>query len=341
MSTEILTDKLNRALSDLRISVIDRCNYRCTYCMPAHEYGANYRFLNKDEWLTFDEITRLTKLFTQLGVTKIRLTGGEPLLRPNLTELITQLNTIEAIEDLALTTNGAFLFQHAESLKKAGLKRLTVSLDSIDNDTFIALTGGKGILKDVKQGLREAERVGFTSIKLNTVVQKGVNEHTIMDLIEYFRDTPHILRFIEYMDVGTCNDWDKSEVVPSKDILHMISKKYPLKPSESNYYGEVAKRYTYEDNKGEIGFISSVSQPFCTECTRARLSTDGRIYTCLFTNQSTDLRTPLRNGATDVELLDLIRSIWEKRADRYSEIRAKLPKAAIPTDKVEMFHIGG
>lgn len=337
-----LRDRLNRPIHDLRISVIDRCNFRCTYCMPEKEYSEHYQFLKKEEWLNFDEIMHLTKLFVSLGVVKVRLTGGEPLLRPGLADLIHRLNQIPQIEDLALTTNGSHLHQQAKILKEAGLKRLTVSLDTLDEEIFYAMSGNLGSVADVLEGMKEAERVGFQEIKINVVIQKGINDHTVLDLVKYFKGTGHIIRFIEYMDVGNCNHWKSTFVVPSSEIVHQINKVFPLKAVQANYSGEVALRYEYLDGSGEIGFISSVTQPFCGTCSRARLSTDGKIYTCLFAGPGTDLRDPLRNGASDEELLQIITDVWKKREDRYSEDRFRLSTSQkTPARKVEMFQIGG
>ncbi len=337
-----LRDRLNRPIHDLRISVIDRCNFRCTYCMPEKEYSAHYQFLKKEEWLSFAEIFRLTQLFVSLGVVKVRLTGGEPLLRPGLPDLIRRLSEIPRIEDLALTTNGSLLRSQAKTLKEAGLKRLTVSLDTLDEEIFYAMSGNLGSVGDVLEGIKEAERVGFKEIKINVVIQKGINDHTILDLVRYFKGTGHIIRFIEYMDVGNCNHWKSEFVVPSSEIVHRINEVFLLKPVKANYSGEVASRYQYVDGSGEIGFISSVTQPFCGTCSRLRLSTDGKIYTCLFSGQGTDLRTRLREGASDKELLSLIIGVWKKREDRYSENRLRLSASpAKPVRKVEMFQIGG
>ncbi len=338
----MILDRLNRPLHDLRISVIDRCNFRCTYCMPEKEYSEHYQFLKKEEWLNFDEIFRLTKLFVSLGVLKVRLTGGEPLLRPGLPELIGRLSKILEIEDLALTTNGSHLRQQVQTLKDAGLKRLTVSLDTLDEEIFYAMSGNLGSVAEVLEGIKEAGRVGFKKIKINVVIQKGINDHTVLDLVKYFKGTGHIIRFIEYMDVGNCNHWKSAFVVPSSEIVHRINQVFPLKAVQANYSGEVALRYEYLDSSGEIGFISSVTEPFCGSCSRARLSTDGKIYTCLFASQGTDLRAPLRNGASDEKLLEIIRNVWKKRTDRYSEERLRLSVSQkIPARKVEMFQIGG
>ncbi len=335
-------DRLNRPIQDLRISVIDRCNFRCTYCMPEKEYSNHYRFLKKSQWLSFEEIIRLTKVFVSMGVTKIRLTGGEPLLRPGLPELIEDLNKIEGVEDIALTTNGSLLGQLARKLKTSGLKRLTVSLDTMDEDIFYAMSGNLGSVAEILSGIKEAQRVGFQEIKINVVVQKGVNDHAILDLVRYFKGSGHILRFIEYMDVGNCNHWKSEFVLPSVDILKRIQSVFPLKPLQAQYPGEVASRYEYLDGSGEIGFISSVTQPFCGNCTRMRLSTDGKIYTCLFSGEGTDLRTALRAGASDEQLFFLAANVWKNRVDRYSQTRFLQSQDISKFHrKVEMFQIGG
>ncbi len=337
----LLQDKLNRPLHDLRISVIDRCNFRCPYCMPEEKYSKHYTFLKEKEWLSFDEIIHLVQLFAKVGVRKIRLTGGEPLLRPNLDDLISDLVKIPGIEDIALTTNGALLSAYAQALKEAGLKRLAVSLDSLNPEIFKFLSGQKGNVNTVLDGIKAAEKAGFESIKINVVVQKGINDQSIIDLVKYFRGTPHILRFIEYMDVGNCNSWKLESVVPSKDILRMINEQFPLIAVKANYYGEVAKRYRFLDGKGEIGFISSVTQSFCGDCTRARISTDGKIYTCLFGREGQDLKTPLREGVGDQTLFEIIKRVWQKREDRYSELRSQIHSTDSTPAKVEMFQIGG
>ncbi len=340
------TDTFNRPLHDLRISVIDRCNFRCPYCMPEKEH---YQFLEKEEWLTFEEIFRLVKIFIQLGTSKIRLTGGEPLLRPNLSQLVAQLAQIPALEDLALTTNGSLLSEYAKSLKTAGLKRLTVSVDTLDENVFKIMSGHKGSLKKVLQGIRQAEKAGFDSIKINVVIKRGVNDHTILDLVDYFRKTKHVIRFIEYMDVGNCNHWQSKYVVTTREIVNLLQKHYTLKNLPANYFGEVAERYQIVDlfhpgcgtGYGEVGFISSISQPFCHSCTRARLSADGKLFTCLFASKGTDLKTPLRKGESNKTILDIIQNAWKKREDRYSELRSKLLASHQTPAKVEMFQIGG
>ena len=340
-SQKILSDCFKRPLHDLRISVIDRCNFRCNYCMPVEKDEKKYLFLNQQEWLSFAEIERLVKIFVSLGVIKIRLTGGEPLLRPHLTDLIKNLARIPDIEDLALTTNGALLEELAFPLKEAGLKRLTVSLDTLDENIFKEMNGGKGSVQKVLQGITAAQRAGFLRIKINTVVQKGINEKTLLDLVRYFKGSGHILRFIEYMDVGNQNNWRRDSVVPSRAIIEMIGREFPLRALEPNHEGEVALRYQFADGTGEVGFISSVSEPFCGTCNRARLTTDGKLYTCLFADSGADLRSPLRKGATDEHIIGMIQDIWCKRKDRYSELRAKLDHQSSHRRKVEMFQVGG
>ena len=332
-------DALQRPLHDLRISVIDRCNFRCPYCMPEDQYAHDHVFLAKDQRLRFEEIERITRAFVRLGVRKLRLTGGEPLLRRELPELVRILAQIPQVEDLALTTNGVLLPRFAQALRDAGLKRLTVSLDSLDPATFHQLSGGRGQVEEVLAGIAAAEAAGFTQIKLNCVVMRGVNDTQVLDLIERYRGTRHIVRFIEYMDVGTLNGWRSDLVVPSAELIERIAARWPLQPLERNYGGEVAQRYAFADGAGEIGFISSVSQPFCGDCSRARLSADGKLYTCLFAQNGFDLREPLRAGATDDQLAALVAQRWAQRADRYSEQRAQL--RARGGDKVEMFAIGG
>lgn len=334
-------DTLGRPLHDLRISVMDRCNFRCPYCMPKETFHENYRFLKSQERLSFEEITRLTRLFVELGVRKVRLTGGEPLLRPNLSELIGDLTAIEGLQDVALTTNGVLLSQHAAELKANGLKRITVSLDSLDDDLFKQMSGGFTGKDRVLEGIRAATEAGLTPIKINAVVQRGVNDHTAVDLVEYFRGTGVIVRFIEYMDVGNRNHWTHERVVTSRELLDRIHARWPVHAMEENYHGEVAERYAYDDGFGEIGFISSVSNPFCGACSRARLSSEGVLYTCLFATQGTDLRAPLRDGASDDELTTIIRDTWMKRTDRYSEMRSTLRANEHPVRKIEMYYIGG
>jgi GTP 3',8-cyclase len=334
-------DTLGRPIRDLRISVMDRCNFRCPYCMPRETFHDKYRFLGSQERLSFDEIVHLTRLFVQVGVRKLRLTGGEPLLRANLPDLIGDLTEIPGVEDIALTTNGVLLAKYATELEAAGLRRITVSLDSLDPKVFAHMSGGFDGVADVLHGIECALRAGLQPIKINAVVQRGVNDHTALSLLERFRGTGVIVRFIEYMDVGNRNEWRQDLVVPSKELAARIAERWPLQPLEREYRGEVAERYVFEDGKGEIGFISSVTQPFCGDCTRARLSSDGLFYTCLFATHGASLRDPLRGGANDDQLLDIIRNTWLKRSDRYSEQRASWRKEHGSERKVEMFYIGG
>ncbi|GAC1694196.1 MAG: GTP 3',8-cyclase MoaA [Steroidobacteraceae bacterium] len=334
-------DTLARPVRDLRISVMDRCNFRCPYCMPRETYNEKYRFLGSPERLSFDEIVRLARLFVQLGVRKLRLTGGEPLLRANLPDLIGDLTAIPAVEDVALTTNGVLLARYASELKAAGLKRVTVSLDSLDHDVFARMSGGFGGVDEVLDGIEHARRAELAPIKINAVVQRGVNDHTILELVERFRGTGVIVRFIEYMDVGNRNHWRSELVVPSAELAARIGARWPLVGLEPGYRGEVATRHAFADGQGEVGFISSVSQPFCGDCSRVRMSSDGMVYTCLFATHGTSLRDALRGGASDDQLLEIIRALWLNRADRYSEQRAALRNAAHDERKVEMFYIGG
>jgi len=334
----VIRDQMGRALRDLRISVMDRCNFRCPYCMPEDKYHKDFKFLASEERLSFDEITRLARLFAGLGVHKLRITGGEPLLRPGISELIGDLECIEGIDDIALTTNGILLPQHAAALAAAGLSRVTVSLDALDEKTFLEMSGGRGSRDKVLRGIKEASEAGLTPIKINAVIKRGINESSVLDLVKHFRGSGVIVRFIEYMDVGTINHWQRSETVPAAEMLERISDRWPLQPAEQNYHGEVARRYLFEDGSGEIGFVTSVSEPFCGSCTRARLSSDGKLYTCLFATGGMDLKGPMRAGATDEELLQMLVDIWQKRTDRYSEERAKHPDHE---QKVEMYYIGG
>jgi len=337
-------DRLGRRLHDLRISVTDRCNFRCPYCMPAEIYGEQYPFLAKPELLTFEEIERLAGLFVGLGVEKIRITGGEPLLRHNLPSLIAALTTLPGLRDLTLTTNGHLLARQARTLAEAGLQRVTVSLDSHDEAVFRRMSGRSFGPERVLEGIEAAASAGLTPIKLNCVVQRGVNDHTFVDLARSFKGTGHIVRFIEFMDVGTLNHWDLSQVVSASEIVERIGAEMPLVPADPNYAGEVARRYRYADGEGEIGVISSVTQPFCGACTRARLTIEGKLVTCLFAAGGADLRTPLRAGASDDELRELIAGVWSARADRYSEERSAHTDAqgrTAPRKKIEMYQIGG
>jgi cyclic pyranopterin phosphate synthase len=334
-------DRLGRPLHDLRISVMDRCNFRCPYCMPKEQFHENYQFLKSRERLSFEEIVRLTKLFTGLGVRKVRLTGGEPLLRANLADLVGDLTCIPGIEDIALTTNGVLLANHAVDLHANGLKRITVSLDSLDKDIFARLSGGFGALDQVLAGIDAAIAAGMTPVKINAVLERGVNDHTALDLVEHFRGTPVIVRFIEFMDVGNRNHWRPDMVVPSRELAAQISARWPMHPVSQNYRGEVARRWRFDDGGGEVGFISSISQPFCGDCSRARLSSEGKFYTCLFATQGIDLRAPMRDGADDAEMLRIIRGAWVGRTDRYSELREELRRDTPETKKIEMYYIGG
>jgi len=334
-----VSDRLGRPMHDLRISVIDTCNFRCPYCMPAEVFGENYLFLKKQELLNFDEIVRLASLFAKLGVSKIKLTGGEPLLRPWLPELIERLVRVEGIDDVALITNGALLESMLKPLRDSGLSRLTVSLDSLDEQIFARLNGRGHRLDQILSAIEAARVAGFSPIKLNMVVQRGVNDHEVVDMAGHFRNTGIIIRFIEFMDVGNRNGWSKDLVVPSRELLARINTAYPVAPVAPNYRGEVAERYRYLDGGGEIGFISSISQPFCGSCSRVRLSADGKLYTCLFAHTGTDLRGLLREGRSDDEVLARIGRVWSGRDDRYSEARAEGTPDGRP--KVEMYHIGG
>ena len=307
--------------------------------MPRETFHEHYRFLKSSERLSFEEISRLTRLFVQLGVRKVRLTGGEPLLRPNLSELVGELTAIDGVEDVALTTNAVLLAQHAAELKANGLHRITVSLDSLDPEIFKQMSGGFAERDRVLEGIQSAVDAGLAPIKINAVVQRGLNDHTALDLVERFRGSGVIVRFIEYMDVGNRNHWSLDRVVPSKELLERIAQRWPLHAVEENYHGEVAERYAFDDGHGEIGFISSVTNPFCGACTRARLSSEGVFYTCLFATSGLDLRTPLREGAQDDDLLNLISDTWTQRQDRYSELRSSIQEH--PIKKIEMYYIGG
>jgi cyclic pyranopterin phosphate synthase len=332
-------DRLARPLHDLRISVMDRCNFRCPYCMPKDQFHDHYPFLKSSERLSFDEIVRLARLFARLGVHKLRLTGGEPLLRANLADLVGDLSSIPGIEDIALTTNGVLLGQHAVDLFANGLKRVTVSLDTLDPEVFKRMSGGFAALKQVLDGIEAAIGAGLSPVKINAVIERGVNEHTALDLLDHFRHRPVIVRFIEFMDVGNRNAWVPERVVPSRELVERIQARWPIEPIAANHRGEVAQRWRFLDGAGEIGFISSISQPFCGACTRARLSSEGQYFTCLFATAGVDLRAALRGGADDAELLERIRGTWQLRSDRYSEKRAAARAAG--EKKIEMFYIGG
>ncbi len=332
------TDTLGRPLRDLRISVTDRCNFRCVYCMPKEVFGRDYRFLDRKELLSFEEIARVARAFAARGVSKLRLTGGEPLLRRELERLVEMLAAIPGIEDLTLTTNGSLLVQKAQTLADAGLRRVTVSLDSLDDEVFRAMNDVDFPVERVLEGIAAAADAGLAPVKVNMVVKRCQNDGSVLEMAEQFRGTGHVLRFIEYMDVGHTNGWRLDDVVPAAEIVRTIDSVWPLEPVEPGYRGEVARRYRYRDGAGEIGVIASVTQPFCGDCTRARLSAEGRLYTCLFAVRGHDLRALVRGGATDDELVEAIGRVWLKRSDRYSEIRSERT-ADLP--KVELSYIGG
>lgn len=335
----VTLDKLQRPLKDLRISVTDRCNFRCRYCMPEEIFGPDYSFLSNDKILSFDEIERITRIFVSLGVRKLRITGGEPLLRRGLPQLIERLNKIDGVEDIGLTTNGSLLKKFAPDLYKAGLSRVTVSLDSLEEERFFYLNGNRSKVQRGLEGIQAAAEVGM-KIKINMVVQKGKNEQDILQMAQYFKENKHILRFIEYMDVGNYNGWDLKEVVSKQEIVDTIHQVMPLERIEANYAGEVATRYRYIGSDEEIGIISSVTDSFCSSCTRARISAEGKLYTCLFASKGNDLRELLRSEYTDEEITDVVRDIWNKREDRYSDERlSHTSKKRAP--KIEMSHIGG
>jgi cyclic pyranopterin phosphate synthase len=333
-------DTLGRPLRDLRISVTDRCNFRCPYCMPKEAFGPGHPFLDDSRLMRSGELVRIVGAFVGLGVEKVRLTGGEPLLRSDLPPVIAALKQGLRVPDISLTTNGWFLAKQASALKAAGLDRLNVSVDSLNEATAGAMNGLGFSVARVLDGIDAAGSVGFR-IKVNCVIQKGVNDHEILPLCEYFRARGHTLRFIEFMDVGNTNHWSQAQVVPSRDIVARIAAAWPLEPVGPAYRGEVASRYRYADGAGEIGIISSVTEPFCKDCTRARLSADGHLYTCLFASAGTDLLGPVRAGASDAELAQLVASVWGARRDRYSDERAEIGVAAGSREKVEMSYIGG
>ncbi|WP_434164229.1 GTP 3',8-cyclase MoaA [Bacillus thuringiensis] len=335
----VTLDKLQRPLKDLRISVTDRCNFRCRYCMPEEIFGPDYSFLSNDKILSFDEIERITRIFVSLGVRKLRITGGEPLLRRGLPQLIERLHKIDGVEDIGLTTNGSLLKKFAPDLYKAGLSRVTVSLDSLEEERFFYLNGNRSKVQRVLEGIQAAAEVGM-KIKINMVVQKGKNEQDILQMAQYFKENKYILRFIEYMDVGNYNGWELGEVISKQEIVNTIHKVMPLERIEANYSGEVATRYRYIGSDEEIGIISSVTDSFCSSCTRARISAEGKLYTCLFASKGNDLRELLRSEHTDEEIIDVVRDIWNNREDRYSDERlSHTNKKTIP--KIEMSHIGG
>jgi len=331
-------DTLGRPMRDLRISVTDRCNFRCGYCMPKEVFGPDHAFLPRTDVLTFEEIERVVRAAVTMGVRKVRLTGGEPLVRRNLEELVAALSGIEGIDDLTLTTNASLLAGKAQALADAGLHRLTVSLDALDDETFMRMNDVGFPVGRVLDGIAAAEVAGLGPIKINTVIRRDINEHAIEELADHFRGSGHSIRFIEFMDVGHSNGWRLDDVVPATEVVATINARWPLEPVDADYRGEVAQRYRYRDGAGEIGVISSVTQPFCGDCTRARLSADGSLYTCLFATAGHDLRDLLRSGADETSLTDALRVIWTGRSDRYSELRT-LDTVDLP--KVEMSFIGG
>jgi cyclic pyranopterin phosphate synthase len=333
-------DRLGRPVRDLRVSVTDRCNFRCTYCMPRDVFGPEHAFLPRDQILSFEEIARLVRVFAYLGVSKVRLTGGEPLLRRDLEKLVMWIAQTPGIDDIALTTNGSLLASRAESLRAAGLGRVTVSLDSVDAAVFAVLGDTKIPLSRVLDGIAAAKAAGLTPVKLNAVIQRGVNDEGLLDLVDYAREHGHVLRLIEFMDVGSTNAWQRSEVVPATEIIDRIAAVHPLTPAAPDRYGEVARRWTYADGAGELGVITSVTQPFCTDCTRARLTATGELFTCLFASRGQDLRALLRAGASDDDLRDAVTAVWSRRTDRYSELRDRNTTTRDP-DRAEMSYLGG
>jgi len=335
--SEPIVDQFERPLRDLRVSVTDRCNFRCRYCMPREVFGEGYEFLPRRAILRFEEIQRVVRIAAELGVQKVRITGGEPLLRRQLPQLVAMLAQIEGIE-LALTTNGALLAQQAEALAAAGLKRVTVSLDSLDEDVFQAMNDAEFTVAQVLEGIEAAAAAGLTPIKINAMVQRGVNDDSVATLARHFKGSGHVMRFIEFMDVGTTNQWRPEDVFSGAEIVERVTAEFPAEPVEPAYRGEVARRWRYADGEGEFGVITSVTQPFCGDCTRARLSAEGVLYTCLFAAQGTDLRDTLRSGGSDDTLRTLLSGIWSSRQDRYSERRFK---DGSPPGRIEMSYIGG
>ena len=325
-------DLLGRNLRDLRISLTDQCNLRCGYCMPTETFGSDYTFLKKEKILSFAEIRKVVEAFAACGGKKVRLTGGEPLLRPNVPDLIQDLRTVKGIEEIALTTNGLLLTKQANRLKAAGLDRVTLSLDALEDATFRNMSGKEIPVEKVLDGIRSAEAAQLI-VKVNSVIIRGINDHQVLPLAEYFRGTRHILRFIEYMDVGNCNQWSRDNVYPAKEILADVQSRHDVEPIEANYVGEVARRYRYLDGLGEFGIIASVTQPFCQNCNRARLSADGKLFTCLFASKGKNLRKVLRGNG---DIHNFLEGIWQSRKDRYSELRS-----SIKAEKVEMSYIGG
>ena len=335
-------DAFGRSIRDLRISVTDRCNFRCVYCMPREIFGPGYAFVPRDELLRLEEIVRIAKVFAACGVKKVRITGGEPMIRRNLEHLIEMIASIEGIDDISMTTNASYLSKgRAVALKDAGLNRITVSLDALDEETFRTVCDIDFPVSRVLEGIENARQAGFENIKINAVIKRGLNEHSVLPLARYFQGTGSILRFIEYMDVGSPNNWKLDEVVSASELVALINQEMPIDPVSPNYRGEVAKRWRYADGGGEIGFITSVTESFCGDCSRVRLSAVGQIYTCLFATEGYDIRDPLRAGASDQDLLEIVHTLWGKREDRYSELRGQIPVDVFSDAKVEMSHIGG
>ena len=337
-----IEDQLQRPLRDLRVSVTDRCNFRCVYCMPREVFGPGYRFVPRSELLRLEEIFRIARVFAEHGVRKIRITGGEPLIRRDLERLVEMIAAIEGIEDISMTTNASMLTrERAQSLRTAGLKRINISLDALDEKTFQRVNDVEFPVGRVLQGIEHAQAAGFDSVKINAVIRRGLNEHSVLHLADHFRGTDIILRFIEFMDVGSTNQWQFDEVVSARQMADIIHAEFPIAPVSPNYRGEVAKRWRYLDGAGEVGFIASVTEPFCGDCARARLSAVGKVYTCLFATESHDLRELIREGASDKALAQRIHAIWANRVDRYSELRSNMPVKTNRAHRVEMSHIGG
>ena len=336
------TDTLDRPIRDLRVSVTDRCNFRCIYCMPREIFGPGYKFVPRNDLLKLEEIARITRLFAGHGVRKVRITGGEPMIRRNLERLIEMLRDIDGVTDISMTTNASMLtLKRAQSLRAAGLNRINISLDAIDEKTFQRVNDVDFPVAKVLEGIDNAHAAGFDAVKVNAVIRRGYNEHSILPLAQHFHGTGTVLRFIEFMDVGTTNKWNLEEVIPAAELVEIIDKEMPIESLQPNYSGEVAKRWRYSDGGGEVGFITSVTQSFCGDCSRARLSAVGKVYTCLFAATGQDLRGMLRAGASDEELSRLIGRIWSQREDRYSELRGQIPVTAETPPRVEMSHIGG
>ena len=334
-----VTDQLSRPIRDIRVSITDRCNFRCVYCMPKEFFGSNHAFLQRAELLTFEEIERVIRAFVANGVKKVRITGGEPMVRRNLPELIGRLSAMDGVEDLSMTTNASLLSTAAaQELKNAGLQRITISLDAIDNDVFSAINDVKFPVKRVLQGIENAKSAGISPIKVNMVVARDMNENEILPMVRQFRGSDIILRFIEFMDVGNTNEWQMNKVISAREIIDLIDSEFPIQPVSPTYRGEVAKRWKYKDGKGEVGIISSVTEPFCGTCNRARLTAEGKVFTCLFATDGFDLREQIRRGVDGEELKDVIASLWSKRNDRYSELRSQISSVK---PKVEMSYVGG